>query len=67
MRPKKPRRRDVPFLFDVGIALALVLTVTFFILVMEDRFGVTELPAGQQMSFDDSVLVAHEPAKNRHN
>ena len=67
MRSKTPRRRDVPFLVDVGIALALVLTVTFFILVMEDRFGGGELSHAQQTSPDDNVLVADEPSKNKHN
>lgn len=66
MRSKMPRRRDVPFFVDVGIALALTLTVAFFILVMEDRFGVTELPP-DQMSLDNNVVAAHEPTINKHN
>jgi hypothetical protein len=62
-----PRRRDVPFFVDVGIALALTLTVAFFILVMEDRFGVTDL-SPDQMSFDNNVVVvAHEPITNKDN
>ncbi len=39
MRSKTPPRRDVPFFVDVGIALALVLTTTFFVIVMENYFA----------------------------
>ncbi len=66
MRSKKPRPRDVPFLVDVGIALAFVLALSFFILVMEDHFGVTGLDA-DQMEADSTVVVAHEPTPNKHN
>jgi hypothetical protein len=65
MGSEKPQR-DVPFFVDVGIALALVLTITFFILVMADRFGVTG-PGPGLMQSAANLLVAHEPAKNQHN
>lgn len=66
MRSKMPRRRDVPFFVDVGIALALTLTIAFFIVVMEDRLGVTGLDP-DQMPLDNNVIVAHEPLSNKHN
>jgi hypothetical protein len=66
MRSKTPRRRDVPFFVDVGIALALTLTVAFFVLVMEDHFGVTGLDP-DQIPLDNNVIVAHEPLTNKHN
>lgn len=66
MRPKTPPKRDVPFFVDVGIALALVLTIAFFILVMTDRFGVTGLEA-DQMPPDANVTVAHAPNNKNHN
>lgn len=67
MRSKTPQRRDVPFLVDVGIALALVLTITFFMLVMKDRLGGGEPLPAQQTSLDDNVLIADQPSKNKHN
>lgn len=62
----KPPQRDVPFFVDAGIALALVLTIAFFILVMTDRFGVPGLgPA--QTQIDTNALVAHAPVTNNQN
>ena len=62
----KPPRRDVPFFVDVGIALALVLTIAFFVLVMETRFGVAGLDP-DPLPYDSNVVVAHGPAANKHN
>jgi hypothetical protein len=66
MRSNLPQRREVPFFVDVGIALALTLTVSFFILVMEVRFGVTGIDP-DQMPLDHEVIVAHDHTSNKHN
>ena len=47
MRLSAAHRRHVPFVVDLAIGLALVFTVTFFIVVMETRVGNGELTRAQ--------------------
>jgi len=59
MRSGVVRRRDVPLLVDMAIALAFVGTVTFFILVMESRIGRGELTQTELRLLGADIRVAH--------
>ena len=67
MRSGVARRRDIPLIADVAIALALVCTVTFFIVVMEYRVGQGELTRAELRLLDDKTRVAHAPTANSNN
>ena len=59
MRSSAARRRDVPLIVDVAIALALVGTVTFFITVMEWCVGHGELTQAELLLLGVNVRMAH--------
>ena len=71
MRSSAARRRDVPLFVDVAIALALVGTVTFFIIVMEYCVGHGELTEAQLLLLGAKVRTAHvampSSSDNQHN
>ncbi len=59
MRSGVVRRRDVLLIVDVAIALVLVGTVTFFIVVMEYCVGRGELTHAQLLLLGANVRIAH--------
>jgi len=61
MRSSVARRRDIPLIADVAIAIALAGTVTFFIVVMEYRVGQGELTRAELHLLDEKMRVAHMP------
>ena len=58
MRSGVVRRRDVPLIADVAIALVLVCTVAFFIVVMEYCVGRGELTHAQLLLLGANVRIA---------
>ena len=60
-------RRDVPLITDVAIALVLVGTVTFFVVVMEYCVGRGELTAAELGLMNATVRTAIAPAINNKN
>jgi hypothetical protein len=67
MRSGFARRRDVPLIADVAIALALVCSVTFFIIVMEYRVGQGELTRAELRLLAEETRVAHASTKPDNN
>lgn len=67
MRSGFARRRDVPLIADVAIAIALLSSVTFFILVIEYHVGSGELTEAELHLLDDKTRLAHTPADNNQN
>lgn len=59
MRSGVVRHRNVPLIVDVAIALVLVGTVTFFIVVMEYCVGRGELTRAQLLLLGANVRIAH--------
>lgn len=59
MRSGVVRGRDVPLITDVAIALVLVGTVTFFVVVMEYCVGRGELTHAQLLLLGANVRIAH--------
>ena len=62
MRSSVARRLDVPLIADVAIAVALVGTVTFFILVVEFCVGQGELTQAQLLLLGANIRTAHSAA-----
>lgn len=62
MRSSAARRWDVPLIVDVAIALALVSTVTFFIIVMEYHVGAGELTHAQLLLLSAKKRTPHTSA-----
>jgi hypothetical protein len=67
MRSGFARRRDVPLIADVAIAIALLSSVTFFVLVIEYHVGRGELTAAELHLLDEKTRLAHAPADNNQN
>jgi len=62
MRSRVVRRRDVPLLVNMTIALAVVGTVTFFILVMEYCVGQGELTQAELRLINADVRISNTTA-----
>jgi hypothetical protein len=67
MRSGFARRRDVPLIADLAIAVALLSSVTFFILVVEYHVGHGELTEAELHLFDEKTRLAHAPADKNQN
>lgn len=69
MRSRAAPRRDVPLMVDAAIAIALIGTVSFFVIVMEYHVGRGELTRAELRLLDASVRTAHStmPATKNNN
>jgi hypothetical protein len=64
MRSRVVRRLNVPLLVDTAIALAFVVTATFFALVMEYCVGRGELTQAESRLLAGDVRVAHSTVRS---
>lgn len=67
MRSGLARRHEISLIADMAIAITLLGSVTFFILVVEYHVGHGELTSAQLHLLAAKTRLAHAPAANNQN
>ncbi len=70
MQSREPRRATISFFSDVAIALGLVASFVYFIVIVEYHIGAGELTHGQLLLLGGKIRTTHSTApsgNNKHN